>query len=506
MRRGQARALPGLMLAMLMGALDQTIMAPALPTIAADLGGLERMPFVVTAYLAAATAVMPLYGKLGDRFGRKPVTLAAVVIFTVGAALSGLAVSMPQLIAARTIQGLGGGGLMIAAQAIVGELFSPRERGRYLGLLGAAYVVAAVGGPLAGGFFIDRLSWRWIFAIYPPLGLLTLVVMALTLRLPRPCRAEPVDYAGAAALAVTVVGVVGVATLAQGVPGLPGWSLPAAAATAAVAFIAWLLTARRAADPVLPLRLFRERAFAIPVAIAFVVGFAQFGVVTYLPAFLQIAAEMSATAAGLLITTLMAGVLITTVLSGRLITATGRYKGFPVAGTAVAAAGMLLLAAAAAGRHPPSIAGAMVVTGLGVGMVLQVVVLAAQNAVPYRDLGAATSAVTFLRQIGTAAGVALIGTLVTARVAALAPGVVLPEQGLSPQGLADLAPAARERIAAAFGTAMPPLLAAMAAVLGVAFALALALPVRPLRTAAHIETEGTDAAHTCDTAGRDHTR
>ena len=262
--------LPGLLLAMLLGALDQTIMAPALPSVAGSLSGLDQMPAVISAYLVAATVVMPLYGKLGDRYGRKPMMQAAIVIFVTGAVLCSVAASMPQFIVFRAVQGVGGGGLIIGAQAIIGEVVSPRERGRYRAI-GAVYVVAAVGGPLLGGLFIDRLSWRWIFAIYPPLGLLALVVLTATLRLPKPKpdNRAPIDFAGAVTLAVAVVGVVmlgqtrHLAFLALSLAGVAAWSM----------------SARYAADPILPPRLFRDRAFAIPVAISLLVGFALFGTI-----------------------------------------------------------------------------------------------------------------------------------------------------------------------------------------------------------------------------------
>ncbi len=248
--------LSGLVLAMLLGALDQTIMTPALPAVAGSLGGLDQMPAVITAYLVAATVVMPLYGKLGDRFGRKPLMQVAIVVFVVGAVLCSVATSMPQFIAFRAIQGVGGGGLMIGAQAIIGEIVSPRERGRYLGLIGAAYVVAAVGGPLVGGFFIDSVGWRWIFAIYPPLGLLAFAVLTATLKLPKPVSRAPIDVAGAVTLAVAVVGVVMLGQTRE----------PVFLAVALAGVAAWLVSARLATDPILPLRLFRDRAFAVPVA------------------------------------------------------------------------------------------------------------------------------------------------------------------------------------------------------------------------------------------------
>ncbi|MFI7700031.1 MFS transporter [Nonomuraea sp. NPDC049480] len=452
--------LSGLILAMLLGALDQTIMAPALPAVAGSLGGLDQMPAVVTAYLVAATVVMPVYGKLGDRYGRKPTMQVAIVVFVTGAVLCGLATSMPQFIAFRAIQGLGGGGLMIGAQAIIGEIVSPRERGRYLGFIGAAYVVAAVGGPLIGGLFIDRLGWRWIFAIYPPLGLLAFVVLSATLRLPTPRGRAPLDVAGALTLAVAVVGVVMVGQTRN-----PFFLLLVAAGV-----VAWLVSARFAQDPILPLRLFRDRAFAVPVTISLLIGFTLFGTITYLPAYLQIALRTSATQAGLLVTALMGGVLFTTVVSGRLITRTGVYKPYPIAGTAAATAGLALIGVA--GGSPLALGGAVLLTGLGVGLVMQVMVLAAQNAVEYADLGTATSSVTFLRQIGASAGVALVGALITAR------------SGISATTApSDLPDSVRD----AFAAAVPPVFAAMAPLLAVAFFLALLLPARPLRTTAYAE-------------------
>lgn len=451
-----ARALPGLLLAMLLGALDQTAVTPALPAMAAELGGLDQVPAVLTAYLAAATVVMPVYGKLGDRLGRTRVLLVAIAVFVAGAVCCASAGSMSVLIAARVLQGLGGGGLMVGPQAVIGELVSPRERGRYLGLIGAAYVVAAVGGPVLGGLMVEGPGWRWIFALYPPLGVAAFVVLVITLRLPRPTERAPIDYGGALALAAAVVGVV-----LLGQTRHPGWL-----AMALPAVLAWWVSTRHAADPILPPRLFRERAFAIPVAISFLVGFALFGTLGYLPTYLQVALGTSATGAGLVVTALMAGVLCTTVVSGRLITRTGRYRGYPVAGTALAAAGLGALAVLGPAGGAGAIAAVLFVIGMGVGLVMQVMVLAAQNAVAHADLGTATSSVTFLRQIGASVGVAVAGTLITAR-------------------LADGVPAAT-----ALAGAVPVVFAVMAPVLLLGFALALALPDRPLRTTAHV-TEST---------------
>ena len=477
MDRGARRVLPGLMLVMLLGALDQTAMAPALPAVAADLGRFELMPAVLTAYLAAATVVMPLHGKLGDRFGRKPVLLVAIGLFVLGAFLCGTATSMPELVVWRIVQAAGGGGLMIAANAVLGEVVSPRERGRYLGLLGAVYVVAAVGGPLLGGLAVDHLTWRWIFALYPPLGLVAFVVVARTLHLPAPRERPPLDLLGALLLSVTVTGVI---LLSSGVGALT----PLIGAVTAVAVIGWLLSARRAVDPVLPLRLFRTRSVAIPTAISALVGFALFGTISYLPAFLQVARGASATQAGLVVTALMAGVIVTTTVSGRVITRTGRYKAFPVVGTAIAAIGLALLGATGPATPLPLLLATLLLVGLGVGMVMQVMVLVAQNGAEHRDLGAATSAVTFIRQLGAGAGVATIGTLITARMAAALPAGTDPRLSgvLDPGGPPLLPDAVRDAI----GEAVPPVFGFVAPLLGLALVLAVALPAKPLRDTAHV--------------------
>ncbi|HKN42744.1 MAG TPA: MFS transporter, partial [Propionibacteriaceae bacterium] len=341
------------------------------------------------------------------------------------------------------LQGLGGGGLSIGAQAIIGEIISPRERGRYLGYVGAVYVVAAVGGPLLGGFLIDHVGWRGIFVIYIPLGVLAAIILSVTLRLPSPSARPPVDYLGALSLATAVVGIVLLGATRNLI----------FAGLAAVGVAVWVLTGRVAADPILPLRLFRDRGFAIPVSVSFLVGFALFGVITYLPTFLQVTSRLTATRAGLVLTALLAGVLIGTVGSGRLITRTGRYKAYPVAGTLIAAVGMAQLGLLLTRHQPLVIAGLMIMVGLGIGLVMQVMVLAVQNAADYRDLGVATSSVTFLRQIGASLGVAAVGAVIVGGGAA----------------------------ADALATRMPLVIVFMAPLLGLAFLLTLALPVLPLR-------------------------
>jgi EmrB/QacA subfamily drug resistance transporter len=493
------RVLPGLMLVMLLGALDQTIMAPALPAVAGDLGGLDQIPAVVTAYLAAATVVMPAYGKLGDRFGRPRVLLAAIGIFMAGAVLCAIAQSMAVLVVARIIQGAGGGGLMIGAQAVLGEVVSPRERGRYLGLLSSVYILAAVGGPSLGGLIVDHLSWRWIFVGYLPLGVLALIMVRRTLRLPVPQARPPIDYAGAILLAIAVLSVVLLPSIVGRVGQAPAWAVPALIIVAIAATAAWLLTARRATDPILPLRLFRDRSFAIPTAISFLIGFALFGTVSYLPSYLQIATGASSTRAGLVVSCLMAGVIITLIISGQLISRTGRYRIFPIMGTALAAGGLALLATVDPATPTPVMLAYLLLIGFGVGLTMQVMMLVAQNGVSRADLGTATSTVTFLRQIGASAGVAVIGAMITLRFIEGLPQVVLDRLpggagGLSTDRIQALPADVQAAVAAAYGAAVPPVFGYVAPLLGVAFLLALALPARPLRDTAYADEPAAEAA------------
>ncbi|GAA1469322.1 MFS transporter [Nocardiopsis exhalans] len=488
-RKSVALTMPGLLLVMLLAPLDQTSVIPALPVIAGDLGGLDQIPAVITAYLVAATAVLPVYGRLGDRFGRKPLLLIALSLFVLGALLCTLAASFPMFVAARVVQGVGGGGLMIGGQATLAEIISPRERGRYLGLIGSVAVLPAVGGPLLGGVLVDLFSWRWIFAIHLPLGAVAFVVLVLTLRLPRPTTRQPVDLFGAAALAATVVGTVLLADLLAGDGGRPGWAVPVLAGGTLAALLLWLVSARLARDPVLPARLLRRRGFVVPVLLSFTVGFALFGTLAYVPTFAQVALGTTATQAGFLVTALMAGALTTMTVSGRLITRSGRYWWSPVTGTALLALGVLLFGLLGASGGVPGLVAVLFLIGLGVGMVMQVVMLAAQNATAPADLGAVTSSVLFLRQVGASVGVALMGALITRSFAEHSPAGVAEPGDLTPETIAALPAPTRELVAAAFGTAVPAAALTVAPLLGVAFLLALALPALPLRTQAQTELD-----------------
>jgi EmrB/QacA subfamily drug resistance transporter len=469
----------GLVLVMLMAALDSTIVSTALPTIVGDLGGLNHISWVVTAYLLAQTAVTPLYGKLGDLYGRKVVLQVAMVVFLAGSALCAAAQNLDMLIAFRAIQGLGGGGLIVSAQAAVGDVVPPRERGRYQGIFGAVFGLASVLGPLLGGFFTSSLSWRWIFYVNLPVGVLAFVVIQATFKSRADRVHHQIDYFGAGLLAAALSALVLMCTLGgtsyKWLSGVP-IGLGIAAIVLTVVFVR---AERRAAEPVLPPRLFANRVFAVTSGVGLIVGFALFGSVTYLPLFLQVVNGASPTGSGLQILPLMAGLLITSIGSGQIITRTGRYKVFPIIGTAVMTVGMVLLSTMSATTSGALASVFMFVLGLGLGSVMQVLVLAVQNAVDYQDLGVATSGAT-----------AILGSIFSSRLSSNLKSSVGSAAGRSGvSGLAHANPAALKKLPApihhayihAFTNSLDLIFAVAAGVVGVAFLLSWLVPQRQLR-------------------------
>ncbi|MFL4476087.1 MFS transporter [Paeniglutamicibacter sp. MACA_103] len=475
------RALPGLLLAMVLVPLDQTSLTPALPDIAAELGGLHLMPLVIASYLAAVTAALPLGGKLGDRYGRKPVLLASLALFVAGALACAASGSFALFAAARVVQGLGGGGLMIGAQATLGDLISPRERGRYLGWFGVAYLVPAVAGPLVGGVLVQALSWRWIFLLPAPLGLAALVLVHSTVHLPRPVAGRRFDTAGTLALAGLVVAVVALAGALSG-PAAPPWVVAASLLLLAAAGTWWAHSLRHAEDPVLPPGMLRRRGVLVPLLLSFTVGFALLGILSYMPALARLGLGLDPVSAGLVITATMLGAILTMSLSGRRISATGHYRRYPIFGTALMAVAALALGVRGAELDVPELAVLLFTLGLGVGLVMQVVMLAAQNAADVRDLGAATSGVLFSRQIGASIGAALIGTLITAGFASRLPPGIPGAATMGPAAMASLPPPLAEQAGAAFAGAVPAAILAVVPILFLAFLLALALPALHLRS------------------------
>ncbi len=489
------------MLVMLLAALDSTIVATALPTIVGDLGGLQRLSWVTSAYLLAQTAVTPLYGKLGDQLGRKRVLGSAIVLFLIGSALCGQAGSMNELIAFRAVQGLGAGGLIVLVQASVGDIVSPRERGRYQGLFGAVFGFASVIGPLLGGLIVENVSWRWIFYVNIPIGLLALVVLALTLPAVGPRGRPTIDYLGAGVLASGLSAIVLVASLGGTTWAWGSLLTILVGAAAVVLLFAFVAVERRAREPVLPIPVLRDEVFRVAGSLSLIVGFALFGSVTFLPLFFQTVFHSSPTGAGLRLIPLLGGLVLTSVISGQMISRTGRYKAFPIAGTAVMTIGFLLLSRLGVSTSGPEADLYLLVLGLGLGMVMQVLVLAVQNAVDFSVLGAATSGVTLARGIGGSVGAAVFGTIFSTQLKSQLHGVLsgaLAKQvagggrltGAQVQSHPKTAPLAYEN---AYVNALQPVFLVAAGVAAVGFVLSLLLRERPLRATAST-SQGVDDA------------
>ncbi|MGW8505205.1 DHA2 family efflux MFS transporter permease subunit [Streptomyces sp. CLCI03] len=479
-----------LLLGLLIAALDQTIVSTALPTIVSDLGGMAHLSWVVTAYMLASTAATPLWGKLGDQYGRKKLFQYAIVLFLIGSALCGIAQDMPQLIGFRALQGLGGGGLIVLSMAIVGDIVPPRERGKYQGLFGGVFGATSVLGPLLGGLFVDNLSWRWVFYINLPIGLVALVVIAAVLHIPARSSKHTIDYLGTFLIACVATCLVLIASLG----GTWGWGsarIIGIAVLGAFLLACFLVVERRAAEPVLPLGLFRIRTFTLCSAISFVVGFAMFGAMVYLPTFLQVVQGVSPTMSGVHMLPMVIGMLLTSTVSGQIVSRTGRWKVFPIAGTAVTALGLLLLHQLHRTSSTWEMSVYFFVFGAGLGLVMQVLVLVVQNAVSYADLGVATSGATFFRSIGASFGVAIFGTVFTYqlddKLAASLAGATLPagasvaQLEADPRAIAALPADLQPRVLDAYATAITDVFLYAVPIVLIAFVIAWFLKEDKLR-------------------------
>jgi EmrB/QacA subfamily drug resistance transporter len=475
----------GLMIAMLLAMLDNLVVGTAMPTIVGELGGLAHLSWVVTAYALATAVSTPVWAKLGDLYGRKGVFMASIVVFLVGSALTGLSQNMGELIGFRGVQGLGAGGLMVGAMAIIADLVPLRERGRYQGLMAAVMPLAFIGGPLLGGFLTDNFSWRWAFYINLPLGVLALVVVALTMQLPgRRAERVAIDWQGAGLLAA---GLAALTLLCSwGGSQYPWTSTPiiTLGVVTVMALTAFVAVERRATEPVLSLALFRSRNFTAATMLTFLTGFAMFGAVTFLPQFQQNVQGASATSSGLQLLPLMGGMLATSLLGGQLVTRTGRYRGLLIAGSVLMTAGLALLATMSMTTGQLTTSVYMVVLGVGMGLLMQTTMLVVQNSVAQRDVGVASGAATLFRTIGGSIGVSLLGTLFAQQVQSALPDRAAGAPSGAPltPGMLEALPAPlREAYQAAITSGIHQVFLGGAAIAVIALIAAWAIREVPLR-------------------------
>jgi len=494
----------GLMLGMFLAALDQTIVATALPTIVNDLHGLNHTSWVVTAYLLTSTVSTPLYGKLSDQLGRKGIFQFAIVVFLVGSVLSGLSQNMGELIAFRGIQGLGAGGLMAMAFTIIADVVSPRERGRYQGYFGATFALASIAGPLLGGVFTEQLSWRWIFYINVPIGIVALVVTSVVLKLPFRRQAHNIDYFGAVLLifgisATLLVTVWGGTQYAWSSPVI--LSLSVVAAILIAVFIVW---EHHASEPILPPSLFHIGVFRVTASVSSLLAMVMFGAIIYLPLYLQLVDGVSPTISGLLLVPLMLGLLATSILSGQVVSRTGRYKVFPIVGSLLMVLGMYLLSNLGLHTSHLVMSAYVIVLGAGMGMTMQIMVLATQNAVEGRLIGTATAAVTFFRSLGGAFGTSLFGAIfiagLTHWIPVLLPGAVSKNLhvnqsfSMSPAQLHAFPPQIQHGILDSFVRSLHTVFLVGVPLAAVTFVLTLFLKEIRLRTDSGLERPSEDLA------------
>lgn len=476
----------GLLVVMLLASLDQTIVSTALPTVVGELHGLEHMAWVTTIYVLTATVTMPVYGRFGDLVGRKPLLLAGIVLFLLGSVVAASATSMGMLVVGRGIQGLGGGGLMVTSQAVIADLVPIRERAKYMAPMGAVFGLSSVAGPLLGGWFTDGPGWRWAFWVNVPLGLLALAVCAWAIHLPRRRTGQlglSVDYRGIALMTGAVTTTVLVATWGGSEYSWTSPTIGSLAFAAATLWTLFLLSQRRAAQPVIPLSIFRNRVFNLATLVgALGIGVGMFAVLAYVPTYLQMVYAVSATESGLLMTSVFAGIVSTLIPSGHRVSRTGRYKGFAVAGSAVVTAAALLFSTVDVGTPLVLVCGYLALFGAGAGLMMQNLVLAVQDAFPASEVGSATSANNFFREIGLTVGTAAVGAVFTHRLTGLLPGSVGQAAGgmLTPESVQALPPGTHDAVVAAYQQALTPVFLFLVPVLLVGLVLALLLPDRPL--------------------------
>ncbi|KIZ19770.1 transporter [Streptomyces natalensis ATCC 27448] len=492
-----------LMIAMLLAMLDNMIVGTAMPTIVGELGGMEHLSWVVTAYTLATAASTPIWGKLGDMYGRKGAFLTSIVLFLIGSALSGMAQDMGQLIGFRAVQGLGAGGLMVGVMAIMGDLIPPRERGKYQGMMAGVMAVAMVGGPLVGGTITDHLGWRWTFYINLPLGAVALAMITAVLHLPKKRARGRVDYGGAALLTIGITALVLITTWGGTEYDWLSGQILCLGAVGIVALVAFVFVERKVSEPVLPLHIFRNGNFSLITVVGFLVGFVMFGSMTFLPLFQQSVQGASATNSGLLLLPLMGGLLVVSLIAGRVTTQTGKYKMFVVVGAAVLTIGLALLSLMDVGTTRLTSSLFMFVLGAGMGFLMQTTMLVAQNSVEMKDMGVGSSSATLFRTIGGSFGVAILGAIFTDQVKTVmverlgaAAGSKMSGAGaqMDPKSLPKLPPAVKDAYAHAVATGTHQVFLWGAAISVVGFAAAWFLKEVPLRGGPSAKSDDNGAA------------